>query len=62
MPPGLKDEVSNLSKILPKMVIWGAPAFHLVIEQVPRDRLEEYQAHAMNDLIQVHEMLEEYRI
>ncbi|KAM5357254.1 hypothetical protein ACJZ2D_016451 [Fusarium nematophilum] len=60
--PRLKDEVSNLSKILPKLIIWGAPAFHLAIEQIPRDRLEEFQARSINDLIQVHDMPEEYRI
>jgi hypothetical protein len=54
--PGLKEELSNLSKLLPKMIIWGAPASHLVIEKIPKDRLAEYQAHSMNDLVQFHDV------
>jgi hypothetical protein len=60
--PGLRDEISNLSKILPKMFTWGAPVFNLVIEQIPRDRLGEYQAHSMNDLVQFNNVPEEDRI
>ncbi|GKU06306.1 unnamed protein product [Fusarium langsethiae] len=59
---GLKDELSNLSKVLPKMIIWGAPASHLVIEQIPKDRLAEHQARSMNDLIQFYDIPEEGRI
>ncbi|KAH8654665.1 hypothetical protein BGZ61DRAFT_486982 [Ilyonectria robusta] len=48
--PGLKEELSNLSYVLPKMIVFGAPPYWMEIENIMKKDLKHHHNRSVNDL------------